>query len=122
MIRINRYTHDLSNDNVWGPPFWFTLHNGSIKYPIRANDYYKEHMKYFIMGIPVMIPCDKCKCHAMNYITSRKDEINEAVTGRVKLFKFFVDFHNDVNRRKGKRILSYVEAYDLYSSRNINDH
>jgi len=99
---------------VWGPPFWFTLHNGSLNYPSLANPLCIERMKNFIIGIPVMIPCETCKEHATSYIETNKDYLDYICASRDKLFKFFVDFHNFVNIRLKKPEMSYDDAYRLY--------
>lgn len=99
---------------VWGPHFWFTLHNGALNYPSLANPLCIERMKNFIIGIPVMIPCETCKEHATAYIESHKDYLEHICSGRDKLFKFFVDFHNYVNIRLKKPEMSYDDAYRLY--------
>ena len=115
MLNINRYTYNTKDDSIWGPAFWFTIHNSSIHYPIQANSYYRENMKRFILSIPSLIPCDKCKLHASSYIQSHLYRLDMIVSGRIKLFKFFVDFHNDVNIRNNKPVYNYIDAYDLYS-------
>jgi hypothetical protein len=99
---------------VWGPYFWFTLHNGALNYPSLANPLCIERMKNFIIGIPVMIPCETCKEHATAYIESNKDYLDYICASRDKLFKFFVDFHNYVNIRLKKPEMSYDDAYRLY--------
>jgi len=99
---------------VWGPPFWFTLHNGALNYPSLANPLCIERMKNFIIGIPVMIPCETCKEHATSYIETNKDYLDYICASRDKLFKFFVDFHNFVNIRLKKPEMSYDDAYRLY--------
>lgn len=99
---------------VWGPHFWFTLHNGSLNYPSLANPLCIERMKNFIIGIPVMIPCETCKEHATAYIETNKDYLDYICASRDKLFKFFVDFHNYVNIRLKKPEMSYDDAYRLY--------
>ena len=33
------------NPEVWGPAFWFSLHNGAIKYPENPSPLWKERMK-----------------------------------------------------------------------------
>jgi hypothetical protein len=106
-----------SDPEVWGPSFWFILHNGSVNYPINASPLYAERMKGFILGIPVMIPCEKCSDHATAYIESNWRRINEIVSGRKKLFEFFCDFHNILNIRYRKPVLTYEDAYKLYTSR-----
>jgi len=101
---------------VWGPAFWFTLHNGSVNYPIKASPIWAERMKGFILGMPVMIPCEKCRDHATSHIEANYYRLNEIVSGREQLFNFFVSFHNYVNERYDKPIMSNKDAYDLYTS------
>lgn len=99
----------------WGSRYWFVLHNASINYPIKASLTEKERMKGFILGIPVTLPCEKCKPHAQAYIMKNTEFLDIICDGRNNLFKFFVDFHNTVNYRLGKPILTYDQAYKLYN-------
>jgi len=101
---------------VWGPAFWFTLHNGAMKYPEKASPICAERMKGFIIGIPVMIPCEKCADHASAHIESNWNNMDRIVSGKMQLFNFFVDFHNYVNKRYGKPEMNYEDAYKMYSS------
>ena len=68
---------------VWGPAFWFSMHNGAERYPIKAAPLWAKRMKHFILGIPVMVPCENCADHATAYIESRND-LNEVVKSREK--------------------------------------
>lgn len=102
---------------VWGPAFWFILHNGAARYPIKASPLCAERMKGFILGMEVMIPCEKCADHATAHIEANWRRIDEIVSGRKELFNFFVDFHNVLNRRYGKPEMGYEEAYKLYTGR-----
>lgn len=111
-LRVN----NLANPNVWGPAMWFSLHNGAIHYPNKASPQVKEGMKGFIRGIPYMLPCKSCSIHATNYIKSNMSRMDVIVSGREQLFNFFVDFHNDVNRRNGKPVLSLSDAKKLYTN------
>jgi hypothetical protein len=105
-----------TDPRVWGPAFWFTLHNGAVNYPIKASPTWEDRMKGFILGIPVMIPCEKCRDHATSHIEANFYRINEIVSGREQLFNFFVSFHNYVNERYDKPKMSNEDAYDLYTS------
>lgn len=102
---------------VWGPAFWFTLHNGAARYPIQAAPLCAERMKGFILGMPVMIPCEKCQDHATAHIEANWRRMDEIVSGRKNLFNFFCSFHNYVNRRYGKPEMSEEDAYALYTGR-----
>jgi hypothetical protein len=98
---------------VWGPAFWFSLHNGAARYPSKASPLWKQRMKSFIRGIPVMVPCEKCADHATAYIESRSD-LDHVVENKDNLFKFFVDFHNFVNDRLGKARIPMEAAHKMY--------
>ena len=110
----NNYLNPRDPD-VWGPSFWFTLHNGAINYPLKPNNLCKERMKKFILNMDVMIPCEKCADHAISFVKTNIDRLDIVVNCRDNLFKFFVDFHNIVNKRYNKPFMSYVNAYKLYS-------
>jgi hypothetical protein len=100
--------------SVWGRPFWFSLHNGALNYPDDADDEKKQMMINFILGLPIMLPCDACKNHAYEYIQSKKSMLHHVVQNSRNLFQFFWEFHNDVNKRTGKPTLSLEAVYNLY--------
>ena len=108
-----------SNPNVWGPSMWFTFHNCAAKYPVAASPIYKSKMRGLILAIPYMLPCVTCQVHANNYIEKYKNNLDDICSGREKLFNFFVDFHNSVNKRYNKRELTYEEASKLYNENTI---
>ena len=112
---------NTSDPSVWGPAFWFTLHNGASKYPLEASPIISQRTKGFIQGIPQMLPCNACKVHATAHIESHRisDNLDVICSGRDNLFKFFVDFHNMVNKRHNKPAMSYEEAYKIYNG-NVN--
>lgn len=104
----------LSDPKVWGPSFWFCLHNGAATYPNKASPIVSERMKGFILGIPYVLSCDECREHARVYIENHFTQLDEITGSREKLFCFFVDFHNQVNKRYGKRVYTCEEAKKLY--------
>uniref|UniRef100_A0A6C0LVE6 thiol oxidase n=1 Tax=viral metagenome TaxID=1070528 RepID=A0A6C0LVE6_9ZZZZ len=114
-----KYTHldnaNTGNPAVWGPAMWFSLHNGAYKYPKKASPFWKNRMKSFIQGIPVMLPCEVCADHACAYIESQKHYLEEVVSGRENLIIFFVNFHNFVNRKLGKPEMSLKDVNKMFS-------
>lgn len=106
--------YDINNPKWWGPYFWYTLHNGSSKYPKQASPIVRKRMKHFILGLPFMIPCEKCKDHAITYIDSKYDELDTIVDGKKNLFTFFWKFHNEVNKRNGKPEFCFGKACEIY--------
>lgn len=111
-----KYTNSV-DPRVWGPAFWFTLHNSSARYPVNASPVCRKAMKDFILGMPIMIPCEECADHATAHIEANHSRLDEVTSGRQQLFNFFVDFHNLVNRRYGKPVMGYEEAFSLYTGR-----
>ena len=99
---------------VWGPHAWKLFHIMAENYPENPSPIYKIKATEFIRSIPFMIPCEKCSIHAMKFIDEREDKIINIVSSRSNLANFFVDFHNYVNARYGKKIYTYEEARNLY--------
>ena len=121
--KLNIKKDNLKNNSqphVFGPPLWFILHVSSFNYPDNPSTVVKKNMEYIIKGLPVLIPCQKCKEHATQYIEKNIDKISEIVSSKKNIFEFFVDFHNYVNQRYNKKIMSYDEAYKLYSTEIVN--
>ena len=102
--------------SIWSHSLWFTLHNGSLCYPINPTQVEKRKIKKFILGLPVIIPCKSCSKHATQFINKMKSNLNIISSTREHLFKFFVDFHNNVNIMNNKPTVSYEDAYELYSN------
>ena len=99
---------------IWGRALWFSLHFGALNYPDDPDDEKKQMMINFILGLPIMIPCDMCKNHAYEYIQSRKSMLHQVVENSHTLFQFFWEFHNDVNKRTGKHTMTLEAVYNLY--------
>lgn len=103
------------NPQIWGPSYWFNLHISATYYPLSASPIVKDRMKGRILAIPYEIPCAKCRGHAIAFIEKHRDKLDTIVSGRHELGRFYVDFHNQVNKRYGKKEWTYEEAYKLYS-------
>jgi hypothetical protein len=101
--------------SVWGPAFWFSLHTSAAYYPENASPIVRERMKGRIMAIPYEIPCKNCQPHASAFIEKNRYRLDDIVSGRDQLGKFYVDFHNQVNKRYGKPEWTYEQAYDAYT-------
>jgi hypothetical protein len=93
------------------------LHTGSLKYPEKASNVIAERMRGYILGLPYIIPCENCSEHAKEYVDSHMEKLGKITSGRSELFNFFVDLHNQVNKRHGKREFTYKEALEKYSDK-----
>ena len=115
-FQINK-VNTLTSPGVWGPSFWFILHNSANSYENSPSPLTVKRMKNFIIGIPIMVPCASCREHSTGYIEEKMDKLDDICSNKDKLFNFFVDFHNFVNKRLNKPIMSYDEATKLYSGK-----
>lgn len=106
---------NIASPEVWGEAFWFILHLGSCHATKEITS--KDASKYwgFIEGIPLMLPCRNCADHASMFIAMHKYRKAEICANRNSLIKFFVDFHNDVNKRSGKPLLSLRDVKRMFS-------
>lgn len=105
-----------SDPNVFGPPFWFVLHNAAVMYPVTPTNYVKNGMIQLLANLPLIVPCIYCREHFYSFITEAN--LNAAVASKESLFSFFVSIHNYVNRRYGKNEISLDEAKELYGFDN----
>lgn len=102
---------------IFGPSFWFTLHNGAVSYPENPTKFVKDGMKQLIINLPLLIPCKSpCREHFYDYIV--KSNLDDVIRNRENLFRFFVDIHNLVNSRYGKDVMSLEDAKTIYGYRN----
>lgn len=111
---LSRFSSDLTAPNVFGPPAWFTYHNGTAHLPENLTLQQQMQLLGFIRGIPLMTPCGVCQTHATKYINDHDSELREAIKTRDGAFAWFVEFHNFVNLRNGKPTLTVDEARTLY--------
>ncbi len=112
---VKKYT-STKDPSVWGQPCWFTLHNFAVHYPEKASPICAQRCREFIRALPYMIPCEGCSEHAMKFVNDHEAELPVISAGKIALFKFFVDFHNYVNERYGKKTMTDIEAYNLYNN------
>ena len=111
---LSKFSNDLTSPGVFGPPAWFTYHNGTAHLPENLSATEQRELYGFVQGIPLMTPCSVCQPHARSYIQQHDAELREAIKTRDGAFAWFVDFHNFVNHRTGKRELTIDEARMLY--------
>ena len=110
----NKDIYYLRDPEVWGPIFWFSLHNGASKYSDNPSNHMKEKLKGFILGIPYMIPCKECSDHARDYIDKHKDNLDNILKNNESFFKFTYDFHDNANKIIGNERITLEEAKNIY--------
>lgn len=99
--------------SVWGESLWFLFHVGSLaaNEQISASDA-KKYWN-FIEGIPIMLPCNMCSEHAQKFIDNNRSAQETICKSREDLIEFFVKFHNYVNIRQGKPLITKDDIKQL---------
>ena len=91
---------------TWGYHQWTMLHLMAHVYPENPNSMRQESMLKYLQGMSMNMPCPGCVYHYVNYFKSNPPKVES----RTALKKYLVDFHNEVNKRTGKRTYTYEEA------------
>jgi len=98
------------NPEVWGKRGWFFIHNIPLNYPREPTERDKLNYKIFFTSIANVLPCSICSFHYKQNLIEK--ELDKGLNSQIDLFKWTVDMHNKVNKKTGKRELSYLEALD----------
>ena len=99
----------------WGSPLWAYLHTITlidsdepaiqIRESVRAID--------LLRGIPAIIPCHKCAIHFQEFFQTEIDGRDRFQ--RMELFYLMVEYHNRINQKLGKPIMSLDAARSLWA-------
>lgn len=107
------YYKDITNPKYVGPGVWYVIH--SIAYYANTLADQKNAIKT-ITFICEHFPCEKCRGHAQKYIKENPMENNLMKEKKeLSLFLWTWKFHNAVNYRIGKHIMSWEVAIQLYA-------
>jgi hypothetical protein len=115
-IRIEEKScSNIANPDVWGQAFWFINHLGALHAPEVIDETKRRKYWGFIDGIPEMLACSNCSDHAREYIHSNEHRKEQICSSRESLIQFFTDFHNSVNQRTNKPLLSIEDIKRMFS-------
>lgn len=109
---------DPTDPKVFGPPLWRQIHKDALESDTR------EKQLAFITRLQERIrniPCSTCRNHAQEYFDRNNilNVIGMRILGYDPSLSIFIWtwlFHNDVNKRIGKPILTIGHALSLYTS------
>jgi hypothetical protein len=85
---------------TWGPYAWKTLH-AIAAHCDTANE--RDIFVKYVESLKDALPCKTCRAHMTEYLKDHPIPVDS-------FFRYTVDFHNAVNRRLNKDILSEDEA------------
>lgn len=121
MSSINNTGVDFpTNPKILGPGVWYAIHTMAMS----CEDI--DSCLFFIQFLKAIIesfPCEKCRIHAMTFIEKNPPEkylhITNDIDEQIGMFKWTWDLHNSANKGLGKPIISFSEAWRLYSEPSI---
>jgi len=94
------------NERGWCFPSWIVLHAVVDAYPKKPNEVDKKLMEQLFQSLSYQLPCDTCNEHFREELTKYPIQLQS----QQALNYWLIDFHNRVNARLGKRVLTYPEA------------
>ena len=105
-----------TNPRIIGPGAWYAIHTMAMS----CED--TDSCLFFIQFLKAMIesfPCEKCRIHAMKFIEQNPPEkylhITNDIDEQIGMFKWTWELHNSANKGLRKPIISFSEAWTLYS-------
>jgi hypothetical protein len=112
----NHEDKDHTDPAYVGPGYWNLIHQTA--WNIKTD----EDVQLFVElmdKIKTEFPCKTCREHCVQYMNENPMEEYIAIEHegkRIGLFVWSWKFHNAVNARIGKPIMSWNTAYSMYSS------
>lgn len=103
--------------NVWGPPTWQLLHCMALKVKETITLPQLQELKHMIERIVSNLPCPICSGHATSYFKTNHFQRIQTIQ-QLQLFLFL--FHNSVNVRIKKPLITYDEHLLIYRPMSID--
>jgi hypothetical protein len=98
--------------SVWGPATWKLLHTMVLRIDDNITTNQFIELKNIILRILHNLPCPYCTSHALSYISVYN---YKGISNINDLRMFIFNFHNSVNKRLNKPLISYEEHVQLYN-------
>ena len=99
----------------WGNFGWGFIHNVALGYSEDLTYMKKEQYRKFFEAIGDVLPSLDCQTHYKDMLVNNPP----VLVNKDTLFKWTVDIHNKVNKRLNKKIISYDEAYNIWTKSDI---
>ncbi len=92
---------NLRDPQIWGPIFWFQIFLSCCSADETIPRASRSKYWKFVEGLVWALPCEQCREHGQEFVAKHKHRRDDICSSRRNLTKFFVDLHNDINKRKG---------------------
>jgi len=103
----------LKVQDKFGPGIWFCLH---LNAACAQTNIQKQVFVEQVTMLGEHFPCENCKKHFNKYITEHP--ISNYMNVENGLFRWTWEFHESVNKRLGKKGVSFEEALSKFTSTN----
>lgn len=100
---------------IWGKYLWTSIHYISLGYPENPTQEEQNDYKEYFENLFKILPCYRCSENYKDHLL-KIPMTSQVLQNTKSLFKWTVELHNLVNKSLKKRLLSYEEAYQLYTS------
>ena len=97
--------------DVWAPREWYKLHWCAIRYPSNPTEAEKKRMLLLFWNCIHNLPCGYCLKHAKKYTRSYPPDFSGSEEFQTYLWRF----HNAVNKRLGKPLMSAKDYRAVYA-------
>lgn len=101
--------------NNWGPNIWCYLHTYTVSIKDNLNSSDINTVTQHLHNVATNLPCPLCSEHAKKFLNKNK---LRNIKNKNDLIKLFIDFHNDVNKRKSKQHYDY-NIQEMYKSKEL---
>jgi hypothetical protein len=99
----------------WGTPLWTFIHTLTVIDSDEPNIQIRDSIKAIeiLKSIPAIIPCHRCAQHYQEFFQTEIEGRDRY--GRMELFDLLVEYHNQINHKLGKQIITLEEARLLWT-------
>ena len=95
--------------------YWFNLHYLSYNYPENpTGDQMKQIEELTIKMTKDGLGCPRCKAHFIQW--NKSNPIQQNYSSKDSLIKWYLDLHNDVNKRNKKKLFTRQQADNTYQN------
>lgn len=104
----------------WGPHIWKSIHYITMGYPKNPSNKIKNIYRDFLISFKYVLPCSMCANHYKEHL-EKYPLTDDVMSSKENLMKWGIDIHNEVNKMKGKGILSYDNAIKNITNNDNNN-
>ena len=110
-IKIPEYRANIIK--YWND-YWNFIHWLTYNYPKSPSVDNKNQILELTEEMRISgLKCLECRLEFDNWL--KENNINDSLNSRDKLFKYFFELHNKVNKKLGKKIYKLEEVKNIYS-------